>query len=146
MDPILFQIYYASYLGLPRVLPSLIDEQPAGSMNISALSFAIFNQIDADGGTWGNALQVASFRGYDQIVHMLLDRGANVNASDGHFGNALRAASAEGHVKVVQALLDRGAEVKGYDGRVAVRFASMNRHDEVVQILLDHEAESSFTS
>lgn len=145
LDPTLTPIYWASYLGLTRVLPSLIDGQQPGSMNNSAPSLVIFNQINTDPRTWGPVLHMASFRGHDQIVHMLLDRGANINAPGGLFGNALRAASAEGHVKVVQALLDRGADVKGKKGEAAVRFASQNQHDEVVQMLLDHGAEVSLT-
>ena len=145
LGPTMTPIYWASYLGLTRVLPSLIDGLQDGSMNDSAPSPVIFNQMNADARIWGAALQAASFKGHDQIVHMLLDRGAFVNGPGGFFGDALRAASIAGHVKVVQALLDRGAEVKGKKGEAAVRLASMNQHDEVVQMLLDHGAEVSLT-
>ena len=36
--------------------------------------------INAQGGHYGNALQAASSRGHNQIVQMLLDKGADVNA------------------------------------------------------------------
>lgn len=142
VDPIMSPIYYASALGFTRILPSLIDRQQVGSMNMSALSPVIVNQIDAEAGDYGNALQVASFEGHDQIVHILLDRGANVNATGG-WGNALQLASTQGHFQVVQTLLDRGAKVKGKLGEEAVRCASRNHHDEVVQMLLDNGAEVS---
>ena len=45
--------------------------------------------FNAPGGEYGNALQVASKGGHDQVVRMLLDKGANVNA--------LQAASEGGH-------------------------------------------------
>ncbi|KAF2188395.1 hypothetical protein K469DRAFT_769075, partial [Zopfia rhizophila CBS 207.26] len=42
-----------------------------------------------------NALQVASERGHDRIVKLLLDKGADVNAQGGDFDNALQAVSRE---------------------------------------------------
>jgi ankyrin repeat protein len=57
------------------------------------------------------ALQIASLRGYVDVVRLLLDAGANVDAEGDLYGSALRAASSEGHVAVVQLLLDRGADV-----------------------------------
>jgi ankyrin repeat protein len=58
-----------------------------------------------------DALQVASFQGYEMVVELLLDKGANVNAQGGGYGNALYAASVEGHEKIVELLLDKGANV-----------------------------------
>lgn len=148
--PIITPLYYASLLGLTQVLTSLIDGQQEGSMNMSTLSpvhtLMIFNQIDADGGTWGNALQAVSSRGHVKMVQMLLDRGANVNAPGGQYGNALQVAAAHGYDKVVQMLLDKGANVKGKIGGVAIKLASIKGHDEVVQMLLDNGAEVSLTS
>jgi ankyrin repeat protein len=61
------------------------------------------------GGHYGNALQAASAKGYRQVVKMLLDKGADVNAQDGEYGNALQAALAFGHEQVVEMLLNAGA-------------------------------------
>jgi hypothetical protein len=41
---------------------------------------AIENRVNAQGGLFGNALQVASSGGYEAVVKMLLDKGAEVNA------------------------------------------------------------------
>ncbi|KAI4242711.1 MAG: hypothetical protein L6R42_010937, partial [Xanthoria sp. 1 TBL-2021] len=65
--------------------------------------------VNAQGGSYRNALQAASAGGHDQVVQMLLDKGADVNAQGGFYGNALEAASAGGHDQVVQMLLDKGA-------------------------------------
>jgi len=53
----------------------------------------------------GNALQAASARGYEGIVKLLLEKGADVNAQGGWHGNALQAASARGHEGIVKLLL-----------------------------------------
>jgi ankyrin repeat protein len=50
------------------------------------------------------------YRGYKQVVKMLLDKGANVNAQGGYYyDNALQAASEGGYEQVVKMLLDAGA-------------------------------------
>ena len=36
--------------------------------------------VNAQGGRYGNALQIASSRGYEQVVKILLDKDADVNA------------------------------------------------------------------
>ena len=46
--------------------------------------------VNAQGGEYGNALQVASYRGHEAVVRLLLDKGADVNAQGGRYGNALR--------------------------------------------------------
>jgi len=42
---------------------------------------------DTQEGHYGNALQSASVRGYEKIVQMLFNRGADVNAKSRGFGN-----------------------------------------------------------
>jgi ankyrin repeat protein len=61
-------------------------------------------------GEYGNALQAASYRGYEVIVKLLLDKGADVNAQGGCFDNALHAASWMGREAVVKMLRERGAK------------------------------------
>ncbi|SLM38546.1 vegetative incompatibility protein het-e-1 [Lasallia pustulata] len=65
---------------------------------------------------YGNALQAASLTDHDQVVQMLLDKGADVNAQGGMYGNALQAASSRDHDQVVQMLLDKGADVNAQGG------------------------------
>jgi ankyrin repeat protein len=59
----------------------------------------------------GNAIQAASIEGHEQIVKLLLNQGADVNAQGGLFGNALQAALEGGHEQIVKLLLNRGADV-----------------------------------
>ncbi|THW55950.1 hypothetical protein D6D19_10657, partial [Aureobasidium pullulans] len=85
----------------------------------------------------------ASAEGNDEIVQLLLDRGADVNAPGGCYNNALYAASAYGHDEIVQMLLDKGADVNaqgGYYGNV-LQAASARGHDKTVQLLLEKGAD-----
>jgi ankyrin repeat protein len=54
------------------------------------------------GGVFGNALQAASCWAYIEIVCLLLEHGANVNAPGGVFGSALQAASSTHHIETVR--------------------------------------------
>ncbi|EDU43191.1 ankyrin repeat domain containing protein [Pyrenophora tritici-repentis Pt-1C-BFP] len=94
-------------------------------------------------GDYRNALQAASERGHTEIVKLLLDKGADVNAQGGLHGNALQAASERGHAEVVKLLLDNGADVnaQGGDYGNALQAASERGHKEVVELLLDNGAD-----
>ncbi|KOS37751.1 hypothetical protein ACN38_g11443 [Penicillium nordicum] len=60
--------------------------------------------VNAQGGSYGNALQAACSGGHDKIAQMLLDRGADVNAQSVSYGNALQAARWGGHHHIVKLL------------------------------------------
>ena len=53
--------------------------------------------------------------GVATLLHVLLERGAQVDPSDSEGRTALRAATSVGHEKVVRPLLDAGAQVYGED-------------------------------
>jgi ankyrin repeat protein len=68
---------------------------------------------DVDGGT---SLQWAAWYGYDEIVSILLDHGADVNAVDGTSGRRpLHEAAEHGNLSTVKILLARGADVDAKD-------------------------------
>jgi ankyrin repeat protein len=54
--------------------------------------------------------------GHEEIVKLLLEEGADVNAQRGPYGNALYAASSKGHEKIVKLLLENGADVNAQGG------------------------------
>ena len=66
--------------------------------------------INAQRGYYGNALHVASKRGYEAIAKLLIERGADVNAQGGQYGNALQAASIKGHEALAELLIEKGAD------------------------------------
>lgn len=58
-----------------------------------------------------SALLTASDEGHKEVVQILLEQSANVNAESKLFGSALSGASAKGHERVLQLLLEKGANV-----------------------------------
>ncbi|ORY09452.1 hypothetical protein BCR34DRAFT_516475, partial [Clohesyomyces aquaticus] len=60
--------------------------------------------------------QAALVKGNEQVVKLLLDKGADVNAQGGRYGNALQAALVKGNEQVVKLLLDKGADVNAQGG------------------------------
>ena len=78
-------------------------------------------------------MEAATRNGHKQVVKLLLDKGANVNAQGGRYGNALLAASISGHEQVVKLLLDNDADVntQGEYYSNALRAASVKGHEQV---------------
>jgi ankyrin repeat protein len=90
-------------------------------------------------------LRTAASRHPDvELVTLLLDRGANVNAQGGKYSTALQAAAASkrGSVEKVRLLLDRGANVNAQGGKYgsALQAALHHGHAEVAYLLLDRGA------
>lgn len=98
--------------------------------------------INASGGSYGSALEVASDSGHESVVQLLLGKGADPNASNGWYGGALPAASCSGHESVVQLLLDKGADINA-SGEVgpAHGIASSFCHESIVLLLLNKGAD-----
>jgi ankyrin repeat protein len=52
-----------------------------------------------------------------EVVQLLLNQGAEVNAQGGFYGNALQAASCSGNKELIQLLLNQGADVDAQGGK-----------------------------
>lgn len=91
-------------------------------------------------------LYYSSMLGLIDVVQLLLDKGAEVNAEGGEYGNALQAASRNGHEAVVRLLLDKGAEVNALGGffDTALRAALLGSHQAVIRLLLGEGARAGF--
>ena len=101
------------------------------------------SDIEAADDAGRTALYWASESGYDKILKLLLDNGANINAQGGKFGNALQAASAEGHDRIVQMLLESGADVNARGGIYgnALQAASVKGHNKILHMLYNAGAD-----
>ncbi|KAJ7284109.1 ankyrin repeat domain-containing protein [Mycena rebaudengoi] len=82
---------------------------------------------------------VASYHGYMDIVHLLIEKGADVNAQGGHLGNALQAASFRGYESIVHLLIEKGADVNAQGGQFgnALQAASCGGHKSTVHFLIE---------
>ncbi|KAI9744634.1 MAG: hypothetical protein M1818_002163 [Claussenomyces sp. TS43310] len=94
--------------------------------------------------TTPNSLIISSQLGLDQIIELLLQNGANVNANfeDENFYDALQAASTGGHRVVAELLLQRGANANAHGGYFgnALYAASSGGHNAVAELLLQKGA------
>jgi ankyrin repeat protein len=98
---------------------------------------------DATGSEYGTALTAAAYDGSLNIVTMLVDAGANINAPDGW---ALQAAASEGHLDIVEYLLSKGANVNATTTHedmpecTALQAAVEYGYGDIVELLLEHGA------
>ncbi|KAK7420625.1 hypothetical protein QQZ08_010317 [Neonectria magnoliae] len=103
--------------------------------------------IDVQDEEGGTALGWAAEEGQVEVVKLLLDKGADINAQGGHYGNALQGASSRGQVEVAKLLLEKGADVNLPDelGRTPLFFAARYGRTDMVRVLIanhhtDHTA------
>ncbi|PLN82631.1 hypothetical protein BDW42DRAFT_184666 [Aspergillus taichungensis] len=102
--------------------------------------------VDTSDETWyRTAVHLASARGHEAIVEILLAHGADANIHHTGGDTALQAASAAGYEEIVKLLLAHGAEVNVYDGLygTALQAASASGYEIIVQILLAHGADAN---
>ena len=88
------------------------------------------------------ALHHACIRGHQNVVTMLLDKGADVNAVSAQGETPLHAAALMGRFFIVKSLLQKGANINIADhrGYTALMFAIREGHEDVVKLLLNYEA------
>uniref|UniRef100_A0A8C9F0Y0 Ankyrin 3 n=1 Tax=Pavo cristatus TaxID=9049 RepID=A0A8C9F0Y0_PAVCR len=85
-------------------------------------------------------LHVASKRGNANMVKLLLDRGAKIDAKTRDGLTPLHCGARSGHEQVVEMLLDRGAPIlsKTKNGLSPLHMATQGDHLNCVQLLIQH--------
>jgi len=150
-------LYYASLFGLPYSVRLLFEQEKCvnaqGGFYIansrgfgdSYLTRFRFQPEfdDSENCKYSTALQAASRGGYEAIVRLLLEKGADVNAKGLDNSTAFQVASLGGHEAVVRQLLKNGAHMSAH-GSVnnnALYAASRRGHEAVVRLLLEKGAD-----
>jgi len=100
------------------------------------------NSQDGKGDT---ALILASRRGFEDKIRVLLDAGAMVNVRNKKGSSALIAAAMNGHLKLCQILLEHGANVNDETESqdTAISLCVWQNHTEVCLLLMRHGADIS---
>lgn len=119
------------------VQPLMWAAQNGQALVVNYLASKVTNVDTAHAGSRSTALMAAARCGFDEIVNILLDRGANVNARDVNGASAICCAAFFGHLSRVKCLRWRGANISFMtrDGRNAFHIADDNGHKEVVAYL-----------
>jgi ankyrin repeat protein len=117
-------LYFASLGGLTKVVDLLTSRDGV--------------DVNAEGGSCGNALQAAAFRGNNKIAELLIAKGADINAQGGCYGNALQAAAFRGNNKIAELLIAKGADVNVQGGEYgnALQAATSEGFDKIAELLI----------
>lgn len=89
------------------------------------------------------ALTLACTGGHEELVRLLIEKGANIEHRDKKGLTSLILAATNGHVKCVQFLVDKGADIEAQSERTkdtALSAACQAGKYEVVEFLLKHNA------
>jgi uncharacterized protein len=130
-------------------LPDTVDEQTGESVlaiaaelgNLAAVRTLLEGGADPNFlGATAWPLQSAAGRGHAEVVELLLDYDADVDAEDEDKCNALSGASAGGHLDVVNVLIEAGvsAKHKNRQGTRPIIIAAEKGHQAIVDVLAPH--------
>jgi len=93
-----------------------------------------------------STLHFAGYLGADQVIPLLIEKGAPINLQDKEGRTALHLAAYAGQTSAVAALMDNQAdpEIKESTGEMtALHLAVSQKHSETVQVLLEKGANAS---
>jgi ankyrin repeat protein len=119
----------------------LLDASKNGDLEKAKRAIEKGADVNADNGQ--TPLCLASWKGHESIVSLLLEEGADVNAKSSYGWTPLLVACQNGHDSIVSLLLEKGADVnvKDEDGWTPLHEACQNGHEAIVSLLLEKGAD-----
>jgi uncharacterized protein len=123
---------------MPPPPPRLLDSRSRGSMQ-GCLEYKHYYVDSRDKEHKHTPLAMAANCGDEEMVKILVSRGADVNATDDEDGTSvLYTATDMGHIKIAEFLISAGADVNqdgGYDN-IPLHIAVYHNMGEMVELLL----------
>lgn len=139
-------VYYASYWGLTRIV-KIMMELVTGTDGASSSSLKVNTCCDINaGGPEGSPLTVAISQEHPEIVRLLLNMGADVNAAgETSFRQPLQAAVIKGDEELVHELLRKGAKAHHSSGLLgdAVACAHLLGNERIIRLLREYGADDT---
>ena len=156
-------MFYASILGLPHVLNSIIETE--GEIATPEMEFSLYGAsyyghadivsllldraVSPNSEPWSGArpLGVAILKRHAPVVKLLLDRNADVTYKDGIFGNPFQTAISVGDAALVKLTIRPTKATMAPEAFLEIlsqgfRDAARNGHLEVVQFCFDLDAQA----
>ncbi|KAL8741795.1 MAG: hypothetical protein Q9190_005638 [Brigantiaea leucoxantha] len=133
---------YGNHNGLCRGFlhaKSIKDVLNSGPGGMIKLLLSNLPDQQAKGAGYNMLLQMAATAGDQELVELLVERGAAVNAIGHLYGTSLQAAAEGGSTKVMQCLINAGAEVNVTRSRnrlIALQAAARTGNVNAVKLLL----------
>lgn len=119
-------------------LMNAVNKNDVGQVRALIAQGVNVSEMDAKG---DSPLIIAAYKGYTEIVKLLLVAGADVGALDpGMKATALHAASYAGHADAAQLLIQYGIDIDKqgpYNGYTALHDAIWQNNIEVARVLID---------
>ncbi|KAI1852134.1 hypothetical protein JX265_013105 [Neoarthrinium moseri] len=113
------------------------DEYPFAEYAARQLSF----ELNKFCGRFETALTAAASGGHKEIVRLLIDKGADINAQwKGSNGTALQFASFQGHKDIVELLIDKGANINDEGARQVSTALNLASSKEIEELLINKGA------
>ncbi|XP_063951326.1 ankyrin repeat and SAM domain-containing protein 6-like [Lytechinus pictus] len=96
-------------------------------------------EVDCDGGECFTPLQIAAANGHENVVRLLLMRGAGLDTQNSYGWTALMQATYHGFTNIVVLLLQNKANpsIRNKMGATALTLAAFKGHSDIVNIFLD---------
>lgn len=132
--------YPIGYLILRLSLADVFENGPGAVLELLLRQYP---HHKTDHETYICVLETVCLLGKQELVELLLTRGADPNRSGYYYGTPLQAAARSGQLEIVGLLLQHGASVNTVQGRwdTALRAATIGGHSDVVHLLMSHGAD-----